>query len=426
MKLYIYFYDTVKSNEKIFTVYYNTLYRRFVNGSNRFTTAVSSVNQNITNNFVPSFALGMNLLGAIDSTDFYGIIQNDLQRKNLYVNATNLHINYSNNLLLREQLSLAQESTSQLFSINNQLCQLNEIIAKKASQEERENFARELIYNIKKIDSALAANSDKSFVSFEAKSLIYLIESNHISTASFTQIQDKEYFEEILDKLKQKAEDISLEEQKDLESFVSIYQYGLLLIEEYKAERHLKAINVPDNFEVIKDEPIYDPILNCEEEFEDEIDNQFKTLGMFSNNLRNYITSTDQLQEFFEKFFQIKKDYVLNHLRWSMYKELYDAYTNQDKMSDVSSKIQCCIALIDKYLDMHPDLIKDYPKITIDMGIENIDYNEITKDFELKYQKKEKELDDYYYTIINKLENRQRLQTNVLAKKKKGLFSFIK
>lgn len=390
------------------------------------TTAVSSVNQNITNNFVPSFALGMNLLGAIDSTDFYGIIQNDLQRKNLYVNATNLHIDYSNNLLLREQLSLAQESTSQLFSINNQLCQLNEIIAKKASQEERENFARELIYNIKKIDSALAANSDKSFVSFEAKSLIYLIESNHISTASFTQIQDKEYFEEILDKLKQKAEDISLEEQKDLESFVSIYQYGLLLIEEYKAERHLKAINVPDNFEVIKDEPIYDPILNCEEEFEDEIDNQFKTLGMFSNNLRNYITSTDQLQEFFEKFFQIKKDYVLNHLRWSMYKELYDAYTNQDKMSDVSSKIQCCIALIDKYLDMHPDLIKDYPKITIDMGIENIDYNEITKDFELKYQKKEKELDDYYYTIINKLENRQRLQTNVLAKKKKGLFSFFK
>lgn len=73
-----------------------------------------------------------------------------MQRKNLYVNATNLHVNYSNNLLLRGQLSLTQKSVSQLSLINEQLSQLNEIIAKKTSQEERENFARELIYNIKK------------------------------------------------------------------------------------------------------------------------------------------------------------------------------------------------------------------------------------------------------------------------------------
>lgn len=158
-------------------------------------------------------------MGGISSDDFWGLIQTDLQRKNLYVNATNLHVNYSNNLLLRGQLSLTQESVSQLSLINEQLSQLNEIIAKKTSQEERENFARELIYNIKKVDSALAVNTDKTFVSFEARSLIYLIESNHISTASFTQIQDKEYFEEILNNLKQKADDISPEDQKDLEGF---------------------------------------------------------------------------------------------------------------------------------------------------------------------------------------------------------------
>ena len=89
-------------------------------------------------------------MGGISSDDFWGLIQTDLQRKNLYVNATNLHVNYSNNLLLRGQLSLTQESVSQLSLINEQLSQLNEIIAKKTSQEERENFARELIYNIKK------------------------------------------------------------------------------------------------------------------------------------------------------------------------------------------------------------------------------------------------------------------------------------
>lgn len=69
--------------------------------ANNIATAVSSVNQKITNNFVPSFALGVSLFGGISSDDFWGLIQTDLQRKNLYVNATNLHVNYSNNLLLR-------------------------------------------------------------------------------------------------------------------------------------------------------------------------------------------------------------------------------------------------------------------------------------------------------------------------------------
>lgn len=392
------------------------------------TTAVGTANQNISDNSVPAYAVGMSLIGGLSSTDFWGIIQTDLQRKNLVVNTANLQVNYSNNLLMREQLALAHESASQLYSINNQLSQLNEIIAKKASLDERENFARELIYNIKKMDSALSANNDKSFVSFEAKSLIYLIDSNHISTASFTQIQDKEYFEEILNNLKKKADDISPEDQKDLEGFVSIYTYGLSLIDEYKAVRHLKAINVPEGFEVIEEEPKRDPILDCQKEFEDEIDNQYKMLGMFSNNLRNYISSTDQLPEFFEKFFKAKKDYTLNYLKWAKYKDLMDAYVNQDRMSGVASKIQCCSELINKYLDMHPDLIKDYPKISIDMATETIDYNEITKDFEPKYQSEEKELNDYYADITNRLQNRAQMinPKGNSSGKKKGLFSFFK
>ena len=75
-----------------------------------------------------------------------------------------------------------------------------------------------------------------------------------------------------------------------------------------------------------------DPILNCEKEFEDEIDNKYTTLSMFSKNLRSYISSTEQLPDFFDKYFQIKKDYELNHLKWFMYKALIDAHTNQDKL----------------------------------------------------------------------------------------------
>ena len=74
----------------------------------------------------------------IQPIDFWGIIQKDLQKKNLAVNTTNLQVSYSNNLLLRENLALVQESTSQLYAISNQLGQLNDIIARKVSVEERE------------------------------------------------------------------------------------------------------------------------------------------------------------------------------------------------------------------------------------------------------------------------------------------------
>lgn len=58
------------------------------------------------------------------------------------------------------------------------------------------------------------------------------------------------------------------------------------------------------------------------------------------------------------------------------------------------------------------------------METENIDFNEITKEYELKYQKKERELNDYYNTIVNRLNNK--LQNNDISKKKKRGFSFFK
>ena len=93
-------------------------------------------------------------------------------------------------------------------------------------------------------------------------------------------------------------------------------------------------------------------------------------------------------------------------------------------LDNIVLKIQCCTSLINKYLDMHPDLKKDYPKIPFDVETENIDFNEITKEYELKYQKKERELNDYYNTIVNRLNNK--LQNNDISKKKKRGFSFFK
>ena len=85
-----------------------------------------------------------------------------------------------------------------------------------------------------------------------------------------------------------KADNISPDEQKDLEGFVSIYTYGLSLLEEYRSEKHIKIINVPEDF-IMPEEPVRDPILDCEKEIEDELSSTYKDLGLFSNNLKRYI-----------------------------------------------------------------------------------------------------------------------------------------
>ena len=198
-----------------------------------------------------------------------------------------------------------------------------------------------------------------------------------------------------------KADNISPDEQKDLEGFVSIYTYGLSLLEEYRSEKHIKIINVPEDF-IMPEEPVRDPILDCEKEIEDELSSTYKDLGLFSNNLKRYISSTDELPNIFEKFFKIKEDYSINLLKYQCFSTLSRAYKIQEKSSDIPAKLNCCIALIDKYLELHPDLSKDYPKLSYEMGTEIIDFNTINQNFEKLLEKEKKNLEDYYTEILVK------------------------
>ena len=379
-----------------------------------------------TDKTLPSFALITNAIGVSDSFDFWQIIQSDLQRKNLAVNYASLTEIHTNNLLLKETLSFTQESTSYLNSLNNQLEQLNTIISRQAETEEIENFAKELIYNIKKIDIKLASNNDNMFVSFEANMLLFLLANNGISTSSFRQISDKEYFEEVVDSLKAKVKNLLTNEKKDLESFLSIYKYCSILIEDYKKKKHSKTVNVPDNF-ASPQKPERDPILDCEEELEYEFSNCTNVLGSFSYNIKKYIPNTDELPSFFEKFYKAKKEYDIAELKYSVYKELSEVVENQTEHAELTEKITYCISLIDTFLEQHPEFSTDFPRLTINMEYELIDYVEVTKSYETMLEQKNKNLQNYYSEMKNKLENRILSQPPVSQQEKnhKPLLGFL-
>lgn len=376
---------------------------------------VAEVDKTLNNNFVPSFALGMSLFGGLSSTDFWGIIQTDLQEKNISVNTANFEINVNNNLLLKESNSL-------LYSINTQLGQLNDIIARKANNEERENFAREIIYNINKMSNSLDSNKDNSYIAYEAKSLLSIIENNNITTATFTQISDKEYFEKIVEKLKIKSTVLSDSEKNDLDGFTAIYSLAVSLLEEAQKKRIIKVHNIQNDF-VIPEKPVKDEILDCEEEIEHEVESDSFNLVFYSPHLRKYIQTTEELPDFFEKFFQIKKEYTLNFWKYNWFLSIQNLIEKRETFVELESKINCCIMLIDKYLEDHPDLLRDFPKLSLAEVIDSYDSKRLNDKYQEALKREESLLQKYYCNMLEKI---QRQQDRLANLKKGGLFSFFR
>lgn len=206
---------------------------------------VLKTNKVTSNNRLPAMAFWMNAFGSVSNLELWNILQTDLLHKNLYVNKTNLYLNYHNNAILKAQ-------TFQLDNINSQLQELKNIIVSQASNEERENHARELIYNIRKFNDSLAESSDKIYISYEATALLEMIKQHEISTASFPQIADKEYFDSLFSELKQKSDGISEDEKLELEGFVSVYMYTLELIKEFEKLHRIKLIHFPESVESVE------------------------------------------------------------------------------------------------------------------------------------------------------------------------------
>ena len=355
------------------------------------------------------------LTDSIYNLEFWSRIQADIQERNLQVNTENLYLNYQNNWLLQQQTQQLDCQTRQLNSIEAQLQELQNIINSKYDDDKRENFSREVIYNIKKMSDSLANYEDNVFIFFEATSLLEIIRQNEISTTSFTQIQDKEYFDKILVNLESKAKDISENDKNDLENFISLYLYARELekeVSDLKQER-IELVNFPENLEEIGEveKPKMPEILEIKEELEYEIENQGENFSIFSKNITKFIKSPSKLQEFFEEFFKTKKNYEKEMLHYNYIgtlKSFYeDSLKKKDKGEELFRKLEFSIHAVNKYLENHSDLEKYYPKIS-DEKLRKakfiIDFNEAKKsyydDFLQKTKNLEESLDNYYLKEI--------------------------
>ncbi|MBO4858465.1 MAG: hypothetical protein J5527_08115 [Treponema sp.] len=111
---------------------------------------------------LPAMAFLGKMTNTFSNNEFFEILQTDLQARILMINENNLNINYKKENLLRQSVFLQDASLYQLSlnnyelkMINSQLSELNYMISSKINDEQCEKTAREVVYNIKKIDEQL-------------------------------------------------------------------------------------------------------------------------------------------------------------------------------------------------------------------------------------------------------------------------------
>jgi len=153
----------------------------------------------------------------------------------------------------RKQLDrLSEIYTASTRTIEKRLQELTILIAEKTDIETRENLARELIFNIKESDEYLEKEEDKFFIASEAQKLLKLIENYNLTTQTYSQIQDKEYFSKVYGSIKAKAFYLSSKEQEELSVFKETYSMAQKLLSEYAAKEKKIVINVPNDFSFIE------------------------------------------------------------------------------------------------------------------------------------------------------------------------------
>lgn len=292
----------------------------------------------MSDNILPAFAFLGKMTNTITNNDFWGILQTDLQSKILVSNEENVSLNYKKINLLHQSIYLQEEITNQLsFNnnqleiINSQLSELNYMISSKIYSEECEKISREVIYNIKKIDEQLEQETDKIFVAIQANFLLRMIESNQISTASFNQFSDKEYFDTVIKSVISKIEQLTNEEKTEIEGFLDVYTYAIDLREQLKSTKNEKVINKPDIIQRMEK-----PANN--------------------NTLED----------------KIKEIQYLNNSR------LFESIDNENKYNELIQKYRICETVINIYLEKHPLLKEDYPVLHYEeTEAEIVDYNYI-------------------------------------------------
>ena len=293
-------------------------------------------------------------------------------------------------------IGLSQQIDYQISYLGLQLESFSNLVIKKISNDERENFARDVIFNLKKINESLSQKKDKKFIALEAKKLLSQIDTFKINTQSFTQIQDKEYFLSTLESIQVKYNDIPDDEKKEIENFYDVYfsvKAGLKKLEEIEK---IKLANFPEKIEE-KEKPNWDGILLIEGELLQELKNPYRTLELRGPQLKNFISKVDELPDLFEKFFDAKQKYTIQNYEYTVYQEIKKLQEKAKLYAEFLTNLQKCINASNDYIQKNPAFAESYSRFDFDeLEAKIVDYESLQTEAEKKKSQLKNEVNNQY------------------------------
>lgn len=293
----------------------------------------------------------------------------------------------------RKQLDRLSKIHSQIEEgIEEQLQELTNLVAQKADVEVRENLARELIFHINKTVESLNKYQDRYFVANEAQTLLSLIQKYSLNTRTFSQIQDKEYFTNVLESLKEAAASISASEQREITEFIKCYADAYKIIEDCKSIG--KIINVPADF-CCGTKPEQPTILSNE-----------RIVGLFKEpeklKREENINSLKKLKIELPSFCTAKKEYEIAYETWRFKNSVIE---NQKNTEELSSRLSEYKKPIESFLSAHPVFLTSYPATNFTEIFNTTDFNKLKQELENHISNIENQIDDFLKEMLKHIDN---------------------
>lgn len=341
---------------------------------------------------------------------FYHKISESLYNLNS-ISFLNCLENQRSNFLLKNQIHVSDEMSSKLYDNNNilydiksQLETIFDYIQKKEDKEEYQDFAKELIYKIKKKDEEIDKIEDKLFAFYKRSELFAAIHRENLTSEVFSEISDKEYFDKVQATIWRKIQSIG---ETEYQNFFSFFKELTLFINTarkiFEKIRDYKNItNIPNNY-IIPDEPQIPKILSAEEGFFKEVQkkSESKEIDIWSGSaIKEYCSTTDDIPQFFESLSEQKHKYMLDKALYDFFKDIKINIEFQKEYDDYQKKRKNIAKKITDFLKEHPLFAFELPDSLFGTLFDDSIYNIQTVDFnvlkENTLKQTEMDFDDFY------------------------------
>ena len=310
--------------------------------------------------------MGEKIMNYIYNRELYSISES-LNRLST-INVLNLLENQRSNFLLNNQIQISDristelsENNEYLSDIENQLGLIFEYLNKNENKEKYQNFAKDLIYKIKKEDEEIDKVIDDKILAFYKRSELFLrIQSANLTSELFTEFSDKEYFDNIMSTIWKKIENVDNEEFKKLLSFLKELCLFINISTEFfdRFKNYKKIINIPNDFKSVQD-PKLPEILNSEY-FIYNIKNEIKNWN--SSTFKEYCTSIDGISDFFESLAVQKREYTMKKALYDFSKCVEINIELQKEYEDYRKKQKNMAKKTTEFLKIHPLFALEWPE----------------------------------------------------------------